>query len=65
MAILSRPFGTWHTQATVPALKRWAMFSHPSGMTALKSYDIGLSSPVFGQATGKSPEPADKNVCPT
>jgi hypothetical protein len=25
----------------------------------------GFSNPVFQQATGKSPEPADKNVCPT
>ena len=25
----------------------------------------GLSSPVFQRATGKSPKPADKNVCPT
>src|SRR6185503_10792374 len=25
----------------------------------------GLSSPVFRLATGKSPEPADRNVCPT
>src|SRR6185503_14091498 len=25
----------------------------------------GLPSPVFRQATGKSPEPADRNVCPT
>src|SRR5437868_2699017 len=25
---------------------------------------IGLSSPVFPRATGKSPEPADRNVCP-
>src|SRR5262245_61988791 len=25
----------------------------------------GLSSPVFQRATGKSPEPADRNVCPT
>ena len=33
----SRPFGTWHIQAMVPALNRWAIFSHPSGMTALKS----------------------------
>ncbi len=37
LVVLSRPFGTWHAQATVPALKRWAIVSHPSGMTALKS----------------------------
>ena len=37
LVVLSRPFGTWHAQATSPALKRWAILSHPSGMTALKS----------------------------
>ena len=27
LVVLSRPFGTWHTRAPVPALKRWAIFS--------------------------------------
>ena len=37
LGVLSRPFGTWPAQATVPALKRRAIINHPSGMTALKS----------------------------
>ena len=28
----SRPFGTWHNQTSIPALKRRAILIHPSGM---------------------------------
>jgi len=37
VAAFIRPFGTWCTFATVPALKRWAILSHPYGMMTIKS----------------------------
>jgi hypothetical protein len=37
LVALSRPFGTWDTRTPVPALERQAIFSHPAGMTTLKS----------------------------
>src|SRR5450756_1031242 len=67
----SRPFGTQPSIRPHPALKRRAIFKSPSGTKTrppCSTYSsnpsgIGLSSPVFGQATGKSPKPAD-NVPP-
>jgi hypothetical protein len=37
IATSSRPFGTQPSIRPHPALKRWAIFRHPSGMTTLKS----------------------------
>ena len=33
----SRPFGTYFQRISIPALKRWAILKHPSGMRRLKS----------------------------
>ena len=65
---LSRPFGTGHASATVPALKRWAILICPSGTGAEPSFsDSGHRSnpsgigrdarPTSWRAAGETPAP--------
>ena len=46
------------------------MLASPSDDKTIRPWDTetgvcAVSSPAFVRATGKSPEPADRNVCPT
>jgi hypothetical protein len=40
VSALNRPFGTWRALLAVPALKRWAIPTHPSGMKSSKPAGI-------------------------
>jgi len=47
--VLNRPFGTWRSFTGVPALKRWAIINHPSGIMTIKSWRHWTASRRYGR----------------